>query len=283
MPDFGPIISAADLATLLSADDVTVIDCRFNLADPPAGRRDWLESHIPSASYVDLDRDLSAAKGPATGRHPLPDAESLERVFARAGVEPGGRVVVYDASHGGIAARAWWSLQWLGHEAVALLDGGYAGWVADGYPFESGESGVGPGNFKATGPARPTVTTDEVLAGLSEPGRLRLVDAREAARYRGEHEPIDRKAGRIPGARNLPFTDLVDEAGHFLDAANIRQRLAAVLGEDASRPWTAMCGSGVTACHLALAAEFAGYARPAVYIGSFSEWIQDPDRPVDSG
>lgn len=283
MSDFGPIISAGELAGLLGENDVVVIDCRFDLMRPSAGREAWREGHIPSASYLDLDKDLSSEPGPTTGRHPLPEAANLRRTFGRAGVGPDSRVVVYDSSSGGIASRAWWLLKWLGHERVALLERGFSGWVEDDYPIETGETEVEVQTFPMHAAARAIVTTEEVAAGFDDRDRLRLVDAREAGRYRGEHEPIDHTAGRIPGARNLPFTDLLDAEGRFLKPDDLRQRFAAVLGDDRSRPWVAMCGSGVTACHLAVAADVAGYAEPALYVGSFSEWIQNTDRPVHTG
>jgi thiosulfate/3-mercaptopyruvate sulfurtransferase len=283
MADFGPIITAAELADLLHESNVAVIDCRFDLMEPSAGRQAWRAGHVPSARYVDLNRDLSSKPGPTTGRHPLPDAEALSRVFARAGVGSNSRVVVYDAGNGGIAARAWWSLKYLGHDAVALLERGFAGWLEEGYAVEGDEPGDTASDFTPGSPARRVVTTEELVARLGDSERMRLVDAREAARYRGEQEPIDHTAGRIPGALSLPFTDLLDADGRFLDTDALRRKLSAVLGEDRSKSWTAMCGSGVTACQLAIAAELAGYAQPSLYVGSFSEWIQDPDRPVDKG
>ena len=286
MADFGPLITSKELAAALARRDLVVIDCRFDLADPGAGRRLWLDSHIPGAVFLDLEQDLSAKVSPLSGRHPLPDADELRQAFRRCGINNGSRVVVYDASHGGIASRAWWLLKALGHEAVALLERGFTGWQQGGHAVESGEVSAGSeGNFDGS-PAllrRNVVATEQIEADLGSLTAPPLVDARERHRYRGEREPIDAVAGRVPGALNLPFLELMEPDGKFHAKPVLRRQFAALLGEDPDKPWTAMCGSGVTACHLAVAADVAGLARPSIYVGSFSEWIRNPDRPVHSG
>jgi len=283
MADFGPIIDASALADSLGDEEIRVVDCRFDLADPNAGREAWLKGHVPGAVFLDLEADLSGPVRPSTGRHPLPEIGSLGRAFGRCGIGPTTRVVVYDALTGGIAARAWWLLRWLGHEHVALLERGYAGWVSDGHATETGEVRVQEVAFSPRQRAGRVISTAEVAASVNSPASFRLVDAREAARYRGEHEPIDTIAGRVPGALNLPYSELLDDEGRFLDRSALRGKFAGVIGRDDDKAWTAMCGSGVTACHLAIAAQLAGYREPSLYAGSFSEWIRDSTRPVEAG
>ena len=286
MADFGPLITSQELAAALARRDLIVVDCRFDLADPGAGRRMWRDSHIPGAVFLDLEQDLSAKVCPQSGRHPLPETDKLRAAFRRCGINHDSQVVVYDGSHGGIASRAWWLLKALGHEPVALLERGFAGWQKGGYAVESGEvCAVAEGNFDGSPSLlrRNVVVTEDIEAELGSSTALRLVDARERHRYRGEREPIDAVAGRVPGALNLPFLELMEPDGKFLAKPVLRRKLMALLDEDLDQPWTAMCGSGVTACHLAVAADVAGLARPRIYVGSFSEWIRNPDRPVHSG
>lgn len=265
---------------------MVIIDSRFDLGDPAAGQTLWRDSHIPGAVFLDLEADLSVPPGDGTGRHPLPDINDLLTSFRRCGINDDSRVVVYDAWHGGIAARAWWLLTTLGHQHVALLERGVQGWLQDGYPMENGNSkNRQDGSFCAS-PERlraAVVETAEVTEWLESSQDWRLIDARERERYLGENEPIDALAGRVPGALNLPFLELMKPDGRFLSRPVLRQKFSLVLDENTEQPWVAMCGSGVTACHLALAAGHAGVARPRIYIGSFSEWICNPDRPVKSG
>ena len=281
MSDFGPLIRSPRLFELLDAPDLRILDCRFDLKDPLAGHDAWRSGHIPGASFLDLEKDLSGDVGPTTGRHPLPDSDALARTFGACGIDSQSRVVVYDAGNGGIAARAWWLLRWLGHSRVALLEQGYSGWVAADLPVTAEETVVSPATFVPRPRPGQTISTADVVRHR-ESG-LVLVDARERARYLGEHEPIDAVAGRVPGARNLPFADLLDSDGRFKSPAAIRKHFEEVLGAEARGDWVSMCGSGVTACHLALSASVAGYPEPRLYIGSFSEWIRDSERPVASG
>ncbi len=278
--DFGPLIVASDLERRLGEGSLRVLDCRFDLMAPDAGREAWLAGHIPGAVFVDLDRDLAGPVTPDTGRHPLPAVANAERVFGSAGIDANIDVVVYDGGSGGIAARAWWLLRWLGHERVALLDQGYAGWIAGGRSVESGEQRVEARSFKASVRDELVLTTTEIVDGGAE--TLKLVDARDAARYRGEVEPIDPVAGHVPGARSLPFTDNLEDGGAWKSVDAIRENIRSVVG-DADEEWSVMCGSGVTACHLVVAALLAGAREPRVYAGSWSEWIRDPDRPIAEG
>ncbi len=272
------VIAAAELAAEIGFEDLVVLDCRFDLKDPTAGRRAWEVSHIPGAHYADLDRDLAAAVSPMTGRHPLPDADRMARRFSEWGIGQGTRVVVYDAASGAIAARAWWLLRWLGHPRVAVLDGGIDAWIAAKLPLETEAPRPSSAQFEGAPRSDWVVTTETV----SDPGfsRQRLLDARDASRFRGEQEPIDPVAGHIPGTTNLPFSETLDGTGLLKSPAELRELFASRLQGDLEAPWGVMCGSGVTACHLALAAEYAGLRAPAVYVGSFSEWIRDPERTV---
>lgn len=280
MADFGPLIDATELGRMLGAADLVVLDCRFDLMDAGAGRRAWLDAHIPGASYVDLDADLAAAPTADSGRHPLPDADEARRRFESLGVGDGSLVVVYDDRAGAVAARAWWILDWLGHRQVALLDGGFAAWTDAGLPVESGETVVESAALTVAPRNGQVIETAELAS--APPGRmaLPLVDARDERRFRGESEPIDPVAGHIPGAVNLPFTRLIDDNGRFRPVDEVRALFVEALGGRPEGDWGVMCGSGVTACHLAIGAEIAGLCRPRVYVGSWSEWIRDPQRGV---
>lgn len=280
---FDTVMTSADLAPRLDDADWRVLDCRFDLKNPVAGRAAYAEAHIPGAMYVDLDQDLAAPVTGETGRHPLPDPGDLAATFGRLGIDGTTQVVVYDAAGGALAARTWWLLRWLGHERVALLDGGLPAWRSEGRPVESGQAVAAARRFVPEQSVTRVVTTDQVVAALNGAETLLLLDARAAARFRGEVEPIDPVAGHIPGAVNLPFSALLDQNQRFRSAAEIRQAWAAAVPPAAGDRIAAMCGSGVTACHLVLAARLAGLEEPAVYVGSWSEWIRDPARPVSRG
>jgi thiosulfate/3-mercaptopyruvate sulfurtransferase len=273
------LTGTAELATTLGDRQLRIVDCRFDLMAPEAGREAWLESHIPGAVYADLDRDLSGPVTADTGRHPLPAVEQAVETFSRLGIDANTRVVVYDDSNGAIASRAWWLLRWLGHRHATVLDGGLQAWRSNNLPLESGVQEVVRREFEAAPVAARVLTSNEIAANLD----CLLIDARDAVRFRGEAEPIDAKAGHIPGSKNLPFTDCLGEDGTWRDADSLRARLQPLLGDDESVPWAVMCGSGVTACHLAISGLLAGYSEPRVYVGSWSEWIRDPSRPIGSG
>ena len=279
--DDGVLITAEALAGCIGDANVAVLDCRFDLLDPGAGRLAYRQAHIPGAVYADLDRDLARVPGPADGRHPLPAAADARRTFEALGADDAGRVVVYDDASGAIAARAWWMLRWLGHDDVRLLDGGWARWQRLGLPTRSGEERPDPGAL--TGPIRDdrVVSLDSVVDGEVS----FLIDARAGVRFRGEVEPIDPVAGHIPGALNLPTDGNVDIDGNWLPASTLRQRWASTLATvDADSAALAdaavMCGSGVTACHLAASAVRAGLPEPRVFVGSWSQWIRDSRRPI---
>lgn len=274
------LIVAEELQKALQESQVVVIDCRFELGDPDAGRRAYERSHIPGAVYLDLDRDLAGPVTAATGRHPLPNPTELSRTLGRLGVSRAHDVVVYDDSHGGIAARAWWAIRWLGHERVGLLDGGFARWNTLELPLESGVVQREPVDFEPGLRDGLVVTTDELQAAGENVAAFNLLDARAAERFSGKAEPIDAVAGHIPGARCVPFSDFVREDGTWLPLEQRAARILRALDDKGDVPWCVMCGSGVTACHLAISALEAGLPEPRVYIGSWSEWIRDPARPV---
>lgn len=278
-----PLIDVESLAAQLASSDCVPIDCRFTLTDPPAGRAAYERGHIPGARYAHLDDDLAREPTPAEGRHPLPEPEVLAATLGAWGISRDTLVVAYDEGSGAIAARLWWLLRWLGHERCAVLDGGFAAWQQAGLPIETTIPAVTACRYVLSGPpARDAVVaTGEVASRLRE-GDL-LVDARAAPRYRGEQESIDPVAGHIPGAMNRPFSSNVTADGRFRSPRELRAELEALLGgRDASR-LVAMCGSGVTACHLLLALEHAGLRGGRLYAGSWSEWIRDASRPVERG
>ncbi len=278
-----PLISVEALQQELGSSDLCILDCRFDLQDPPAGRRDFERAHIPGAVYADLDRDLAGPVRPGTGRHPLPDPQNLARTFGALGIGPQTRVVVYDNGNGAIAARAWWLLAWVGHAHATLLEGGWARWESLQAQVESGSAAATARRFTATPRDALVISTDEIAARIDAGAALRLVDARDAQRFGGIQEPIDPVAGHIPGAVNLPFTDTLGPDGAWKRPDELRELLRDALGGDLQAPWSAMCGSGVTACHLAISARLAGLREPRLYVGSWSEWIRDPDRPIATG
>lgn len=269
------LISVPELHSKLG--EVSLFDIRWQMDDAHAGHRRYLDGHIPTAVFVDLDKDLSAETGP--GRHPLPDAATFATTLSRLGVGPHSDVVVYDDAGGSIAARMWWMLTAIGHRgAVRVLDGGWAAWSDSGYPADNED--VVPGAAAYPVPARgfQGVVDAETVEAMS--GTLLLLDARAPERYRGEVEPIDPKAGHIPGALSAPWTDNLTPDGHMQDPASLRRHYEA-LGAG-RRPVVTSCGSGVTACHLALALHIGGLPRPSVYIGSFSDW-STAGKPVVEG
>lgn len=277
------LISVDELSSRIDSPDVRIIDCRFDLADTSAGRRSYLDAHIPGAVYADLDLDLAAAIKPDTGRHPLPTVAAFADTCSRLGVSNTTEVVVYDRNSGALAARAWWMLRWLGHSRVRLLDGGFEHWVRLSGPTVRGTETPGAGEFVAHPRSDLLLTTAELASDLARIPALQLYDAREAARFRGELEPIDPVAGHIPGSHNLPYSVSLAEDGRWKSAAQLAALWGAVLGHDKTTPWAVMCGSGVTACHLALSGVEAGYPDPRLYVGSWSEWIRDPTRPIGRG
>ena len=267
----GPLISATELADRLG--EVVVLDVRYRMGGP-GGPEVHAAGHVPGAAYVDLDADLAAPAG-AGGRHPLPDPDVFAAAMRRAGVARDRPVVVYDDWAGHAACRAWWLLRHHGHEDVRVLDGAWPAWVAAGGAVETGQPDVPPGDFTPGAPRDDVVEADDVLEVEV------LVDARAAERYRGETEPVDPVAGHVPGAVNVPTSRNLGPDGRFRGADELAATYAAV-GAAAGADVAAYCGSGVTATHDVLAMELAG-VRARLYRGSWSGWIADPSRPVETG
>lgn len=277
-----PLISAAELSPHLENADWLVVDCRFDLARPAAGEEAYQLGHIPGAVYAHLDRDLSSAITPTSGRHPLPSPEQFAATLRRWGVASDTQVVAYDADTGAYAARLWWMLRWVGHSKVAVLEGGFKAWQAAGLPVASDFPTRAPSNFVAR-PDRNAWLDAAQVAQRVRQSDWRLLDARAPERFAGAVEPIDAVAGHVPGARNHPFATSLAPDGRFLPAAQLRERFAASQAGVADGNTIAMCGSGVTACHLLLALEVAGKPGAKLYAGSWSEWIRDAARGVAKG
>lgn len=276
------LVSAADVAEQIDAHDVAVVDCRFDLRDPGAGERAYIAGHLPKAVYAHLDRDLADLSKQGRGRHPLPEADAFCATLGRWGISADHRVLVYDSRDGAHAARLWWMLRLLGHDGVAVLDGGFGAWVRFGGGVERGLPRPRPQKYKARFNARAMTTTAVVAARMASGNGL-LVDARSAERFRGEVEPIDLVAGHIPGALNRPYTQNLNPDGTFRPADELGDEFRTLLGGTPVADTVLMCGSGVTACHNLLAMEHAGLRGARVYTGSWSEWISDGGRPVARG
>lgn len=275
------LIETETLRERLDDGDWRVFDCRFDLADPDAGRRAWQAEHIPGALYADLETELAAAPDDTSGRHPLPDAAALAAWLGRNGVDGDVQVVCYDDDNGAFAARLWWLLRWLGHDRVAVLDGGLAAWRAAGCPLESSTAArPEPRRFAARQRDRETWID---AAGIAATPSLLVIDARAPERFRGEREPIDPVAGHIPGALNRPFTHNLDAHGRWLPPETLRAEWHRLAGGTPAASVVHMCGSGVTAAHNVLSMEHAGLAGSRLYPGSWSEWIRDPSRPIERG
>jgi len=273
------LVSAEELNFSSADENLRIVDCRFDLSDADAGRRSYDEKHIPGAVFLDLDRDLASASTASSGRHPLPEPTTIAETLCQLGIDSETAVVVYDGGNGSMAVRAWWILRWLGHTNVRVLDGGIAAWSE---AFELSSEAVMPVSRSFLAVVRPemVVTTEEINVAIDDIGALNLLDARDPARFHGEVEPIDRVAGHIPGARNRPFLDNLNADGRWKSAQQLLELWRKEFGEDTRTPWIAMCGSGVTACHLVLSAMEAGYREPRLYVGSWSEWITDSSRPI---
>ena len=274
------LIETQELAELLPSADCVVLDCRFDLSDPLAGEAAWRRGHLPLAHYVHLDRDMASAPGETSGRHPLPEIDIFGDFLGSVGVTPGVQVVAYDEGAGAIAARMWWLLRWVGHRPVAVLNGGIGKWSREGRPLLAEVPPLRKGRYSTETREDYWIPTDQLESSLPR-GDVILVDARDPARYRGDEEPVDSKAGHIPGALNLPFRDNLNEDGTFRSPEELRQRFHSVAQDE--RSVCHSCGSGVTACHNLLAMAHAGLPPGRLYVGSWSEWIRDPARPVALG
>jgi thiosulfate/3-mercaptopyruvate sulfurtransferase len=275
------LISAADLSRHVQEPSWVVLDCRHDLANPDAGRVAYAGGHIPGAQFAHLDIDLSdrslGPHGEFRGRHPLPERNAFVETLRRWGVNHGSQVVAYDAHGGMFAARLWWMLRWVGHEAAAVLDGGLQAWQALGLPLSAEPATRPRGNVEPRSSRMTTVNVDDMLANLRNPIHT-MVDARAPDRFRGENETIDPVDGHIPGAKNRFFKHNLADDGTFKPAGQLQMEFSALM----TAPETSImyCGSGATACHNLLAMEIAGLSGAALYPGSWSEWCADPARPV---
>ena len=280
MTRFSTLISSQELALRLTMPDLCIIDCRASLQDVSAGWSAFAKAHLPGASFADLLEDLS---GPIvrgqTGRHPLPLIEAFAAKARGWGISAGSQVVAYDDTGGAFAARLWWLLRWLGHDAVAVLDGGFPAWIGEGRPVTDELRRIAPGDFTPQPRPQLLVTARELAPQSSA---RKLFDARAPERFRGDVEPLDAIAGHIPGAVNLPFAENLKD-GRFRSPAELRERFAVALDGASPDEAVVYCGSGVTACHDVLAFAHAGLPLPRLYAGSWSEWITDPTRAIAKG
>lgn len=268
------LISPAQLAMHVDDPGWVIVDCRFTLDDPDAAREAYNRAHIPGARYAHLDEVLTNPPYLDQGRHPLPEPGVMARRFGELGIDNSSQVVAYDDSGGAFAARLWWMLRYLGHEAVAVLDGGWQAWRAAGLPVSQDRVVVEPATFRGRPQPGWLVVAGEV------PAVTLLVDSRTPERYRGEVEDYDPVRGHIPGAVNYPYQRNLDASGFFLPPDILRQQLAGVHGDVPPEEVSYYCGSGVTACHNLLAQAHAGLPPGRLYAGSWSDWIRDPARPI---
>jgi len=278
------LIDAATVARHVDDPGWVILDCRHDLLAPALGRAGFAAGHLPGAQFASIDDDLSGPKQPAggtfTGRHPLPERAALIAALRRFGIDDGTQVVAYDAHGGMYAARLWWLLRWIGHDAVAVLDGGMAAWEAAGQPLTTDTAPRAAGTITERPPLTRTVTVDDIVANLATQA-FTVVDARAGDRFRGENETIDPVGGHIPGAQNRFFKDNLGADGRFKSAAQLKGEFAPLFA--APENAVMQCGSGVTACHNLLALEVAGLPGAALYPGSWSEWCAVPERPVATG
>lgn len=272
MTDNALVVSASWLATRLDDPDVAIIDCRFSLTNAEFGKHQYQESHIPGAYYLDLNRDLSSPVGKHGGRHPLPDPMKLAHRFSEMGIHSHTLVVAYDDSNFAFAARLWWLLRYLGHENVAILDGGFSGWNAQGYPVTQTQPDVKLGQFIPQINPQLVVDIETVKAKKDRP-TVALIDSRDPDRYLGKVEPIDPIAGHIPGAVNYPWKQVSNEAGYV----KIDQLSQHWTGVKDAEEIIVYCGSGVTACVNLWALEIAGIPHGKLYAGSWSDWCSYMD------
>jgi len=274
------LIGADELAGAI--DRCTVVDCRHELLDATAGPRAYAQGHLPGARFLHQDHDLAGGKTGANGRHPLPSRAALAARLRAIGLDRGRQLVAYDDQGGAYAGRLWWLARWLGHEPVAVLDGGIGAWKRAGFPLTADEPAPRDGDFVEGAPLATAVAAGEIVAQLGS-GRMLIVDARIPERYAGEFEPIDPVAGHVPGALNRPFQRNLRPDGRFKPAEVLRDEYLALLAGRAPAEVVHLCGSGVTACNNLLAMEVAGLHGSALYAGSWSEWCADPLRPVATG
>jgi thiosulfate/3-mercaptopyruvate sulfurtransferase len=278
---FTTLISTAELAEHLADPQWAVVDARFSLADHDIGERNYLAAHIPGAVYAHLERDLSSPQiVGVTGRHPLPPVEAITATLSQWGIDNSTQVVVYDDNSGVYAGRLWWMLRWLGHNAVAVLDGDWRQWQQEGRPARSSSEFRPARTFVAHMRPELVVTAEEIEARLGDPS-MRLYDARSADRFHGENETLDPVGGHIPGARSAPYVANLDANGRMQPPEVLRARFQELLGDTPAEEAIFYCGSGVSVAHDVIALQHAGLAMPRVYVGSWSDWISNGQRPVE--
>jgi thiosulfate/3-mercaptopyruvate sulfurtransferase len=279
-------VLASHLEVRLKADttesDWAIVDCRFDLQNVQWGRDQYRLAHVPGAVYASLNDDLSGARDGSNGRHPLPAIDALAATLGRLGIDRSTQVIAYDQDAGSYASRLWWLLRYLGHDAVAVLDGGWAKWSGQGRPTRSGDENRQSTTFKPSPRAELSVGLADVMAHIGDSNRV-LIDARAAERFEGRSETIDRVAGHIPGAVNHFFKQNLRPDGTMLSPETLRAHFERVLGGCTPADAVMYCGSGVTACQNLLAMEHAGLRGAGLYVGSWSEWSSDPSRPIETG
>jgi len=275
------IISVEELKQNLDKHDWYIFDCRFLLKDPAGGLTKFNQGHIPGAQFADMDKDLSSAMTAISGRHPLPDPNDLIAKLKNWGVNNSSQIICYDDMSGAFAARMWWLLKWLGHDDVAVLDGGIERWTANGLPLETDVQSKSAGTFNAQANDDMWVDVNFVQQEL-EQGNIHLLDARSEERFTAKDAKTDPVAGHVPGAKSFPFAGNLTQQGVFRTADEINQRFSSMLGDNQTQVIN-MCGSGVTACHNLLAMSIAGLPMTRLYVGSWSEWIKEKSRPVATG
>ena len=280
--NYTTIISAQELGDMLGTDDLFVFDCRFMLKDPQGGQKMYHEGHIAGAQFADMDTDLSSAMTETSGRHPLPNPDELITKLRAWGVNNSSQVVVYDDMFGAFAARMWWLLRWLGHDKVAVLNGGLKQWSEAGQEMVSEVPQYASGDFSGS-PKQDWVVDIEFVQSALADQSITLFDARSADRYTGADQKTDPVPGHVPGAMSMPFMGNLTKEGCFLDSQSLKARFENKLENRDSANVVNMCGSGVTACHNLLAMEIAGLGNRPLYVGSWSEWIRSGDRPVATG
>ncbi len=277
------LLTADELQRHYQNDNWVVVDCRFSLTDTGLGRRLYLESHIPGAVYAHLDEDLSGQIVPGeSGRHPLPTEEEFVKTLSNWGVADGVQVAAYDNMGGAIAARLWWMLRQYGHEDVAVLDGAWTAWEEAGYPTLAGEEQGVYRQFTGHWRDGATASLDEIVANVDS-GKLRVFDVRAPERYRGEIENIDPVAGHVPGAISAPYADNMGADGKFLSVDALRERYDELFEGVSPDDVVFYCGSGVTSNHSLLAMAHLGITGPRLFVGSWSQWIADSQRPIATG
>ena len=276
------IITPKQLEPHLGEENWAIIDSRFDLVQPQWGEKQYMIEHIPGAVYVHLEHNLSATKSGTNGRHPLPEIEAVTELFSELGIDDDTQVIVYDARGGGIAARLWWMLKYLGHEAAAVLDGGFPEWKRLSLPVRTHRESRIPRQFKSRLNSDLKIAANEVLERISLDSSL-IIDSRAPERYRGEEEPFDPIAGRIPGAVNRFWQLNLDGDGRFRDPDVLRAEFDSITSGIAPSDTIVHCGSGVTGCHNVLSMSYAGIQGVRLYAGSWSEWSSDPGRPIETG